>query len=252
MRRLLALAAFAVAAGSLGLAYYWAASPSSQAYGAIVRNGPRQLPLVALTFDDGPNPPWSLAIADVLERYGVRGAFFLVGENVKAYPEVAQQLAARGHLVADHSYRHRKRDSLLDPRYRELDRAQEAIAEATGLCPALYRPPNGFHTPWQLRTVAARGMVTVGWDVQPSDWTETSAEELVRRVLSSARPGSIILLHDGLDTRHGADRSSTLAALPGIIEGLQARGLHPVRLDELLAVAPYLPDCPRTAHRKGA
>jgi peptidoglycan/xylan/chitin deacetylase (PgdA/CDA1 family) len=91
--------------------------------------------------------------------------------------------------------------------------------------------------------VARRGLLAVTWDVQPSDWKGPSPEELARRVVEGARPGSIVLLHDGLDTRQGVDRSQLLAALPAIIDGLQARGFRLVRLDELLGVAPYLPDC---------
>jgi peptidoglycan/xylan/chitin deacetylase (PgdA/CDA1 family) len=83
----------------------------------------------------------------------------------------------------------------------------------------------------------------VAWDVQPSDWKGAPPEELTRRVVEAARPGSIVLLHDGLDTRSSVDRSRLLAALPAIVRGLQERGFRLVRLDELLGVAPYLNDC---------
>lgn len=241
LRLLLALPPLALAL--LGAGYYEAMTPSSQLYGRLVSHGLRSQPLVALTFDDGPNGGWTLAVARLLEDRGVRGTFFLVGENVAADPSTARELVAGGHLVGNHSYHHRKRDALLDPSYAEMGQAEAAIRRATGVCPALFRPPNGFHTPWQLRAVARRGLLAVTWDVQPSDWKGPSPEELARRVVEGARSGSIVLLHDGLDTRQGVDRSQLLAALPAIIDGLQARGFRLARLDELLGVAPYLPDC---------
>jgi len=240
--KLLGLCVLVVAA-LMGLGYYWASSPSSQMYGSITTHGPRDEKLVALTFDDGPNQPWTLEIAETLKRYDVKATFFVVGANAEAAPQVVRTLTEEGHLVGNHSYGHHKRDALLDLRYGELSHAEEAIAKAAGVCPALFRPPNGFHTPWQLRTVSSHQMRTVGWDVQPSDWEDPPAEEIVRRVVDSVRPGSIVLLHDGSDTKQGVDRSATLNALPGIIEGLRARGYRFVRVDELLSVQPYISTC---------
>jgi peptidoglycan/xylan/chitin deacetylase (PgdA/CDA1 family) len=217
--------------------------PSSQVYGKIVTHGPRDEKLVALTFDDGPNDPWTLRIADVLDQYGVKGTFFVVGKNADAHPEVVRALVERGHLVGNHSYDHRKRDAIFDLRYGELGKAETSIARAGGVCPALFRPPNGFHTPWQLHTVSSHQMRTIGWDVQPSDWKNPPADEVVKRVVASVRPGSIVLLHDGEDTQQGVDRSATLDALPNIIESLEAEGYRFVRVDELLSVPPYLSTC---------
>jgi peptidoglycan-N-acetylglucosamine deacetylase len=225
------------------LALYWAMAPSSQAYGEIVTRGPRDEKLVALTFDDGPNDPWTLRIADMLDQYGVKATFFVVGKNADAHPETVRALVERGHLVGNHSYRHRKRDAILELRYGELGKAETAIASAAGVCPALFRPPNGFHTPWQLHAVSGHHMRTIGWDVQPSDWENPPADEIVRRVVDSVRPGSIVLLHDGNDTNQGVDRSATLDALPGIIDSLRAKGYRFVRVDELLSVSPYLSTC---------
>lgn len=229
--------------GCAGLTVYWAMAPSSQVYGSIATHGPRDDKVVALTFDDGPSDPWTLRIADVLDGYGVAGTFFVVGDNADAHPEIVRELVKRGHLVGNHSQRHRKRDAIFEWRYSELERAEGSIAGAAGVCPALFRPPNGFHTPWQLRAVSAHGMRTVGWDVQPSDWERPPGDKIVQRVLERVRPGSIVLLHDGDDTRRQTDRSSTVAALPGIIEGLRARGYRFVRVDELLSTQPYLARC---------
>ena len=232
-----------IVGGLLALATYWAMSPSSQVYGAIIGHGPRDEKLVALTFDDGPNAPWTTEIADTLKSYDVPGTFFVVGENADAHPEIVRALVEGGFLVGNHSYRHRKRDAILEPRYDELERAETSIARAAGVCPALFRPPNGFHTPWQLHAVSDHQMHAVGWDVQPSDWKNPPPEQIVQRVVDSVRPGSIVLLHDGSDTQQGVDRSATLNALPGIIQGLRDEGFRFVRLDELLGLPPYLTAC---------
>lgn len=225
------------------IAAYLAWDPSSQLYGDMITHGPRDRMEVAITFDDGPSVPWTLQIAGVLDQYNVDGTFFTIGQNADAHPEVVRELVKRGDLIGNHSYHHHKQDAILDLNYGDLWKAETAIASAAGVCPALYRPPNGFHTPWQLHAVASHDMKAVTWDVIPRDWKSPPADVIVKRVLDSVKPGSIILLHDGDDTNQVLDRSATLAALPGIIEGLRARGYDIVRLDQLLGTPGYLPTC---------
>ena len=225
------------------IAIYLAWQPGSQLYGEMTTHGPRDRMEVAITFDDGPNDPWTLRIARELDDFGVQGTFFTVGKNAELHPEIVRSLVAQGHLIGNHSYRHHKSDALVDPHYGELWKAERAISTAAGVCPAIYRPPNGFHTPWQLHAVASHGMRTVTWDVIPRDWKDPPPDEIVRRVLDSAKPGSIILLHDGKDTDAQTDRSVTLNALPGIIQGLRAKGYEIVRLDKLMSVPAYLESC---------
>jgi len=246
LRSVLAFSAKGGLVFSLGfpvIAVYLAWQPGSQLYGQMLTHGPRDRMEVAITFDDGPNDPWTLRIAETLDHYGVEGTFFTVGKNAESHPEIVRSLVARGHLVGNHSYRHHKSDAVVDPRYGELWKAEGAISSAAGVCPAIYRPPNGFHTPWQLHAVASHGMKTVTWDVIPRDWKDPPPDELANRVLESVKPGSFILLHDGKDTYEHTDRSATLNALPGIIEGLRAKGFQIVRLDKLLSVPGYLESC---------
>ncbi len=226
---------------ALAGAYVLAAWPQSQLYGRVVTHGPGDAKLVALTFDDGPNDPATARILDVLAAKDVKATFFVVGENAEVYPDTVRRIVAEGHALGNHSYRHRKRDALLDPSYGELERAQRAIAAAAGFRPALYRAPNGFHTPWQLRAVRRAGLVTVHWNVQTKDWERPDPDTIVRRVLDHVRPGAIVLLHDGDDTRHGSDRTPTVEALPQIIDALRARGYRFVTVPELLGVPDRLP-----------
>jgi len=181
-------------------------------------------------------------IRDLLDARGVKGTFFLVGRALAARPDLARALVERGHLVANHSWRHDSK-AWLDPRYPELARTQRAAEADLGVCPAFYRAPHGQHTPLLARVVHHHGLTMVGWDVSAGDWSAHDPGHLADRIVAEARPGSIIDLHDGLDGRVDADRTVLVAALPRILDGLTAKGLQPVRLDELLARPGYLKAC---------
>ena len=198
--------------------------------------------LVAITFDDGLNGETTRAAADTLERYGAPGTFFVVARTITEQPELAQRLRDRGHLLANHSYDH-PRAKKTDLRYTQAARAQATFYDAFGECPAFFRPPWGVQTPFVNAAVKRAHMRTVLWDDEADDWEEKDPQRLAAHILDQVRPGSIILLHDGEDGRLGADRSTTVAALPAILEGLKGRGLTPVRLDELLGTPGYTTDC---------
>lgn len=236
------LAGVAAVLALMTTAYIGATTPSVTWFGSLVVHGPRGSDEVALTFDDGPNPPYTLEISAILDRYEVKGTFFTVGKALEARPDVSKALMDDGHLLGNHSYRH---DAVrwLDPRYPELDETQEAFKRTLGVCPALFRPPHGSHTPFMARAVSDRGMKMVTWDVSAGDWATTDGQLVARRVLDHVKGGSIILLHDGIDGDPGADRSVILTALPLILSGLRDRGLKAVRLDTLLDVPGYLASC---------
>jgi peptidoglycan/xylan/chitin deacetylase (PgdA/CDA1 family) len=216
--------------------------PAVQWFGRVITHGDRSQPRVALTFDDGPDDPYTLDVSRLLDEHGVKGTFFEVGKAIDARPDITRTLLADGQLVANHSYHH-DYWRWLDPRYPELERTQQAFQRALGQCPAFFRPPHGQRTPFMLAQVRNEGMHAVTWDVSAQDWTETDGRNLAERIVDRARPGSIILLHDGLDGNVDADRSVLLTALPLIIDGLRAKGLEPVRLDELLGMPGYLERC---------
>jgi peptidoglycan/xylan/chitin deacetylase (PgdA/CDA1 family) len=223
-----------------GSCAYMAISPTSQLYGRIVVHGPADQKVVALTFDDGPNEPFTSEILNVLDREGVKATFFAVGVNVATYPDAARRIVADGNVIANHSWDHSRLATAVDFRYSQLQRAQDEIASVTGVTPRFFRPPAGIHTPWQLKKVASSGLTTVNWDAEGYDWQKpNSPERIEQKVLSSVRPGSIILLHDGDETRHGADRGQTVAALPAIIETLRAEGYQFVTLPQLLGEPAY-------------
>jgi peptidoglycan/xylan/chitin deacetylase (PgdA/CDA1 family) len=226
----------------VGAMWIGANSPTETWFGSQVSHGPRDRNEVAITFDDGPNDPYTLELARILDEHDAKGTFFAVGKAVEERPDIVQELKDGGHLVGNHSYHH---DSWrwLDPRYPELERTQRELRRAADVCPKYYRAPHGQHTPFMVRVLDDHGMTMVGWDVSAGDWKTRDARQVASTVLDGSEPGSIIVLHDGLDGDVTADRSVLVRALPLILDGLERRGLKPVRLDALLDERGYGDHC---------
>ncbi len=195
-----------------------------------VYRGSERKPLVALTFDDGPGPG-TMRILSTLNRLGVPGTFFVIGRQIDGRERELRALVAHGHVVAVHAWNHPDLTTLPRARVRaELLGTRNVLARVTGLAPVLYRPPYGAVDRRVIAAVAGARMVPVLWDADGGDWEEgATAARIARVILAEARPGSIILLHDG-----GGGRGATARALPRIVAGLRARGLRPVRVTELL------------------
>jgi len=230
--------AFDIAAVGTVFAYH-GINPRSRFYGKVWSNGNRDRPRIALTFDDGPNEPYTSRVLGVLEQYGVKATFFLIGQNVQRHPEVCRRIATTGNVVGNHSYHHHKSLCLRLGRAiaREIEMSHQAIHECTGFEPKLFRPPHGFRTPWLMRTVHRLGYSVVTWDSMTDDWrANTPVDEIVRAIVRRAKPGSVIVLHDGRDTRPGYDRTQMLQALPQIIDTLRQRGFDFVTIPELLGL----------------
>jgi peptidoglycan/xylan/chitin deacetylase (PgdA/CDA1 family) len=225
-----------------GTMWIGANSPTETWFGSQVSHGPRDKNEVAITFDDGPSDPYTLELARILDEHDAKGTFFTVGKAVDERPDIVRQLKDDGHLLGNHSYHH---DSWrwLDPRYPELDRSQRSLRRHADVCPRYYRAPHGQHTPFMARVLDDHDMTMVGWDVSAGDWKTRDARQVARTVLDETEPGSIIVLHDGLDGDVTADRSVLVRALPMILDGLEHRGLKPVRLDALLDERGYGDHC---------
>jgi peptidoglycan/xylan/chitin deacetylase (PgdA/CDA1 family) len=236
-----AAAAFAVLTVGATL-WVGANSPTETWFGSQVAHGSRDKREVAITFDDGPNDRYTLEVAQILDAHDAKGTFFTVGKALAARPAISRALNADGHLLANHSYHH-DYWGWIDPRYPELERGQRAFRRYVGACPTFFRPPHGEHTPFMARVVGDHGMTMVGWDVSVGDWKAHDPRKVATSVLDNVRPGSIIVLHDGLNGDLTADRSVVVQALPMILDGLQRRGLKPVRLDVLLGKRGYGDHC---------
>lgn len=234
----------AVGAVSLAALVFWVGSndPAVAWFGPQIVHGSRHVRAVAVTFDDGPNAGSSLRIAHVLDSYGAKGAFFTVGKALDRRPDISKALLADGQLLGNHSYHH-DQWRWLDPRYPELDRTEAAFKRDLGVCPALYRPPHGERTWFISHLVASKHMKLVLWDDSAGDWATNDAHLVASRILRKVKPGSVILLHDGLDGNVTANRSVVVRALPLILDGLRSRHLRVERLDRLLGVRPYRKSC---------
>jgi peptidoglycan/xylan/chitin deacetylase (PgdA/CDA1 family) len=177
---------------------------------------------VALTFDDGPWPHSTEQILTILTRRQAPATFFVVGRQVQRYPELVRREVAAGMAIGSHSWSHPQPfDRLPAARiHDEIARGRRTL-QPLGIHPVGLRPPGGAASPAVAAAAQELGDRTVLWSVDPADWQPgVTSDQLVQRVLAAARPGAIVLLHDG-----GGDRSATVAALPTIIDGLRRLGL---------------------------
>ncbi len=186
-----------------------------------------------MTFDDGPNPPYTTQILDILQRYDVKASFFCIGEHVQSYPDLVKQELNAGHNVGNHSWSHPNLPDLSDDAIKtQITSTSDAEEQATGVRPTFFRPPYGAANSRVLSDIYQLGFTAFDWNVDPQDWALPTTDVIVSRVVTAAYNGSIILMHDG-----GGDRSRTVAALPTIIERLEARGFHLVTLSQLITDA---------------
>ncbi|HEX3317901.1 MAG TPA: polysaccharide deacetylase family protein [Solirubrobacteraceae bacterium] len=187
---------------------------------------------VALTFDDGPHPEGTPAVLVALERAGAPATFFLVGEQVERNPRLAAEVAAAGHAIALHGFRHRNQLRLGAGAVREdLRRGAAAIEEATGVSPTIYRPPYGIFSAGGLRAVRAAGYTPWLWSRWGRDWrADATPEGIAAKATEDLGPGDVVLLHDADHYSAGGSHRRTAAALPRILEAVAGRGLRAGRL----------------------
>lgn len=185
---------------------------------------------VALTFDDGPHPALTPKALDILNRHGAKGTFFMLGQNAARYKSVVARAAAEGHELGVHTWSHIKMNSSSRAKVdSEIDRTQKTIAAAAGVKPRVMRPPYGATNKTLVDHMYNRyGMASIMWDVDTLDWRKPGVDKVVSVAVNKARPGSIILVHD--------IHATTLAALEGIVTGLQARGFQLVTVSELMQI----------------
>jgi len=188
--------------------------------------------VVALTFDDGPDPETTLRVLELLGARGARASFFCVGRRAEAFPEVVAEIARRGHRVENHSYHHSKAFSIIGPRRLaiELDRAQEVLTRCAGAPPRWFRAPAGLRSPWLDPALQARRLELVSWTRRAFDTVSRDPHAIVRRLTRGLAPGDILLLHDGSARRQPPRRAPVLDALPSLLDHLERSGLRAVSL----------------------
>jgi peptidoglycan/xylan/chitin deacetylase (PgdA/CDA1 family) len=257
--RAVALVVLVALAGYLG--YKVVEDPRSQLFGKTLVSGPANERLVALTFDDGPNSPYTERILDVLRAERVHATFFVVGRAVAAHPRVAARIVREGHAIGNHTWDHEH--LLVLPRsavHAELARTDDAIFRATGVHTRLMRPPFGARDFRSLEQVRKDGYTVVMWSVPlPKDWEQPGDAAIAERVVASVTDGSIIVLHDGnrgmlcgVDRKvppRACDRGQDVAATRTIVETLRARGYRFVTIPELMQAARHEAALTRTGDR---
>jgi peptidoglycan/xylan/chitin deacetylase (PgdA/CDA1 family) len=193
--------------------------------------------VVALTFDDGPSPQWTPLILDELKKADVKATFFMLGEHVKEYPEIARRVAAEGHDIGNHTYSHHvlvyyKMDEL----EKEIKEAEEVIFRVTGKMTTFFRPPKAWLTTQEKQKIKELGYQVVLWSLNSKDWVTFDDKYIVRYLLYHIRPGDIILFHDsgGVFSVEGGNRKETVLAIRRLIERLKERGYRFATVTELL------------------
>lgn len=188
---------------------------------------------VALTFDDGPVAEKTNRILDILKEKDVPAAFFCIGKNVEANPELVKRMNEEGHIVGNHSYVHGKLFSLQGAQTmaKEIVQTDAAITNLTRKKPMYFRPPYGVTNPNVAVAVTHTGHKVIGWNVRSLDTVTRSKEALWKRITKSVKAGDIVLFHD--------TSGLTIEILPAYIDHLAKSGLKIVRLDELINQQAY-------------
>ena len=182
--------------------------------------------VIALTFDDGPGPH-TAHLLDILDQYGAKATFFLIGSKVSSQANVVRNIQARGHQLGNHSWSHPELPKLpADQIASEIDRTNDAIKQATGVTPTVMRPPYGAVNSAVLEQLRLRGMSSILWSVDTRDWADRNSDIVCSRAVAGAHPGAIILMHDIHQTSVGA--------VPCILSSLKQQGYSFVTVQGLI------------------
>ncbi|WP_148292123.1 polysaccharide deacetylase family protein [Planktothrix agardhii] len=201
--------------------------------GKTVHNvSPRnQEKVIALTFDDGPWPE-TPKVLTILRQFNVKATFFILGQNLLLYPDIIKQVVQEGHGVGNHTWTHSYPKMEPQKAKAEIENTSAKLELMTGLKTRLFRPPGGILDNGVADYARSKNYAVIMWSIDTKDFQKPTATVLANRVLNQARPGDIVLMHDG-----GGNRSETIAALKIIIPELQKRGYRFVTVSELLSLS---------------
>ncbi len=188
------------------------------------------LPFIALTFDDGPHPSNTPRLLDLLKSRNVKATFYVVATNARRYPEIMRRIIAEGHEIGNHTVTHGNLTKMSESAVRkELSVSHEAIVAATGVAPRTMRPPYGAITSSQKSWIRKEfGYPSILWSVDPEDWKKPGPSAVASRLVSGARPGGILLVHD--------IHAPTIDAMPSAVDQLLSRGFQFVTVTQLIAM----------------
>jgi peptidoglycan-N-acetylglucosamine deacetylase len=227
--------ALVVLAIVLAVLWYVLENPKNQTFGHTVNHVPIHQKVVALTFDDGPNPPYTNEIVDYLHSRHVVATFFVVGRAVQQYPDVVREEVKDGNALGNHSWDHAHLILERSPHIaREIALTDAAIQKATGVQTRLFRPPFQQRDYTVIAVARKMGYQVILWSVPlPRDWQNPPPTVVRDRVLRYVKDGDIIVLHDG-DRGQSGDRHVAVAATKLIVDALLKQGYRFVTVPELL------------------
>lgn len=187
--------------------------------------------IIALTFDDGPHPIYTPQILDILDQYQVKATFFMIGSRMEEYPDIVKEVAARGHLIGNHTYTHPDNLRTLSAKELkwEIDQCQLSMQRIAGQNTYLFRPPRGILNSQIIKSLQKKGYTIVLWGICTHNYNAPTPEMMAARVINSAHPGQIVLLHDGKTDF----RWKEVVATRLIVENLSRQGYRFVTLEEL-------------------
>lgn len=217
----------------IGAAAYAVRGRSSIIFAPSVYHGDRSRPALSLTFDDGPSES-TPALLDLLSKQNITGTFFMCGANVRRHPQIARQVAERGHEIGNHTDSHPYFFRCSPTQIRsELAAAQQAIKDATGITPRLFRAPYGVR--WFGLRAAQRSFNLLGvmWTVIARDWVLPGPQAAARLIDRSAN-GGILCLHDGRALEPRPDIRATLVAVEQAVPVLRQHGFRFETVSEIL------------------
>jgi peptidoglycan/xylan/chitin deacetylase (PgdA/CDA1 family) len=222
-----------IVAISLSLFVYGSATVCSGFYLPVLCSGRTREKLIALSFDDGPDPSVTPALLDVMMEHKIQAAFFCIGSKVQANQELLKRMDVEGHLIGNHSYSHHYWFDLFSMKKMkiELQKTQDAIFQATGKRTYLFRPPYGVTNPNLARAAGSLGYIAVGWSLKSRDTVLREKESLLERLKRKIRPGDILLFHDTSEHME--------IIIKDLIEWSIRNKYRIVRLDQILHIKAY-------------
>ncbi|QSF42581.1 polysaccharide deacetylase family protein [Paenibacillus tianjinensis] len=198
----------------------------------ILTQGPRNR-MIALTFDDVPDPRFTPQLLDVLRKYHVKATFFVVGSRAEKHPALIARIVREGHVIGNHSYNHPEFGKIGMNEFRtQIIRTENIISALAGYKPRLIRPPYGDISESQLKWAKARGYKLVNWNVDSLDWRSLPKAQVRNNIVAHAGKGAIILQHGG--GGRGSNLQGTIQALPEVITIMRKRGYTFVTVPEML------------------
>ena len=216
-------------------------SPYSQVFGLFpYKKKDETRKVIALSFDDGPNEPYTNQIVEFLDSQNIKGTFFQVARAVQKNPDLTKKMMQSGHIIGNHSLSHKFQNYFLHPYFRqELEQSQDIFTRVLGVEPTLFRPPWLFRTPLILTTAKQYKLFPIsGLFCSNLEVLRVSPSWIARVAVRRARPGRILIFHDGYNGK-GAKRSETVSALKMTVSALQKQGYEFVTVSELFNIRPY-------------